>query len=249
MGTSSAAIATRQPFRDERGPGTIVFDAARLRQATPALFDPAHYGAQAEPVAGEGGRGAAWFVSGDFGEGVLRRYRRGGFMASISRDRYLWQGELRVRSVAEHRLLADLRSLGLPVPAPIAAAYWRSGLTYTASILVERIASVRSFAGLVTADADTAPWAAAGATLARFHRLGARHADLNAHNMIVDSDEQVWLIDWDKGRRVGGPGAWCDAVLDRLERSLRKVCREIPPAEIEQGMQWLRQAHQRGLVA
>ncbi len=226
-----------------------MFDAARLRQATPELFDPMSYGAQAEPVAGEGGRGAAWFVRGDFGDAVLRCYLRGGFMASISRDRYLWRGEAKVRSIAEYRLLADLRSLGLPVPAPIAAAFWRGGLTYTASILVERIAGVHSFASLVSSNADTAPWAAAGATLARFHRLGARHADLNAHNMIVDSDEQVWLIDWDKGRRVGGPGGWCDTVLDRLERSLRKLCRDLPPAEIEQGMQWLRQAHQRGLAA
>jgi 3-deoxy-D-manno-octulosonic acid kinase len=93
----------------------------------------------------------------------------------------------------------------------------------------------------------SAPWAAAGATIARFHRFGARHADLNAHNMLVDNDEQVWLIDWDKARREGGPGAWCDAVLARLERSLRKVCPDVPAEEVGEGMQWLRQAHQRGL--
>lgn len=249
METSLAATATRQPFRDERGPGTIVFDPARLRQATPELFDPETYGAQAQAVAGEGGRGAAWFVRGEFGDGVLRQYRRGGLMASISRNHYLWLGEARVRSLAEHGLLMDLRSLGLPVPAPIAAAYWRSTFTYAASILVERIPGVSSFASLVLANADTAPWAAAGATIARFHRLGARHADLNAHNLLSDTEERIWLIDWDKGHREGGPGAWCDAVLDRLERSLRKLCRELPPAEIDQGMQWLRQAHQRGLSA
>jgi 3-deoxy-D-manno-octulosonic acid kinase len=249
MGTPPAASDTRQPFRDERGPGAIVFDPARLRQATPDLLDPAGYDAQAQLIAGDGGRGAAWFVHGPFGDGVLRQYRRGGWMASLSKDRYVWRGESHVRSIVEYSVLGDLRSLGLPVPAPIAAAYWRGAFSYSAAILIERLAGVRSFAGFVSADADTAPWAAVGATIARFHRLGARHSDLNAHNVLVDKDAQVWLIDWDKGRRVGGPGAWCDAVLDRLERSLRKVCAGLPDAEISQGMGWLRQAHQRGLSA
>jgi 3-deoxy-D-manno-octulosonic acid kinase len=81
MGVNAAAVERQQPFRDARGPGAIVFDPARLRQAEPAMLEPEYWGARAEPVSGQGGRGAAWFVSGDDGDAVLRHYRRGGFMA------------------------------------------------------------------------------------------------------------------------------------------------------------------------
>ena len=54
----------QQAFRDADGEGSIVFDTSRMRQASRALFDPAAYGAEARPVRGRGGRGAAWFVDG-----------------------------------------------------------------------------------------------------------------------------------------------------------------------------------------
>jgi len=248
MGTSPAATDIRQPFRDERGPGAIVFDPARLRQATPDLFDPAMYGDQAVPVTGEGGRGSAWFVRGAFGDAVLRLYRRGGWMANVSERGYFWHGEAKVRSFAEFSLLKSLHAAGLPVPAPIAADYRRGLLRYRAAILIARIPGVASFARRVREDGIDAPWAATGAAIARVHRHGARHADLNAHNILVDAAGAPWLIDWDKGRLEAGPGAWCDAVLDRLERSLRKLCHDLPAERITQGMQVLRQAHQRGLT-
>ena len=104
------ASGSRQSFRDAGGQGTIVFDPARLGQATPALFDPGSYGARAHAVQDKGGRGAAWFVQGEFGDGVLRHYRRGGWMAHASKDAYWWRGERRVRSLHEFRhnpLFAD----------------------------------------------------------------------------------------------------------------------------------------------
>lgn len=249
METSPAARNLRQPFRDDRGPGAIVFDPARLQQATPALFDPAAYANDAVPVTGEGGRGSAWFVRGAFGDAVLRRYRRGGWAARVSERNYLWQGEARVRSLAEFALLQDLQSAGLPVPAPIAAGYRRGLLTYTADILVARLPGVSSFARCMRDAGAAAPWAAAGTAIARFHRHGAHHADLNAHNILVDNNAGLWLIDWDKGRiEPGGPGPWCEAVLDRLERSLRKLGKDLPQDMISQGMQVLRNAHQRGVT-
>src|SRR5207342_2061293 len=142
METQAADIERLQPFRDAHGRGEIVFDPTRLRQAQRSLFEPGHYGADAAPVGGQGGRGAAWFVRGEFGEGVLRHYRRGGWMARISEDEYLWRGRARVRSLCEFALLRDMRGAGLPVPVPFAAAYSRSGARYRADLLMQRLVGV-----------------------------------------------------------------------------------------------------------
>jgi len=223
MEVTVAALERQQPFRDARGQGTIVFDPARLQQATPDLFDPAHHGDGARPVQA-GGRGAAWFVSGGFGEAVLRHYRRGGLVARLSRDTYVWRGEQAVRSLAEFRLLASMHAEGLPVPAPLAAAYWRRGIGYRAALLVERIPAVRALAEWLGESADAAPWETVGAMLARFHAAGVHHADLNAHNILVDACGGTWLIDFDRGRRRT-PGRWRQANLRRLARSLAKLAR------------------------
>lgn len=220
-----------------------MFDPLCLPQAGPRHFLAASYGAGATPVHGQGGRGSAWFVRGEFGEAVLRHYRRGGWMARLSDDVYLWRGEARVRSFAEFRLLQRLRRDGLPVPAPIAAGYRRVGPGYRADLLVARIPHARSFAELVLGEGDAAPWAAVGAAIAFCHRRGAHHADLNAYNLLLDRERRAWLIDWDKGRVEGGAGAWCDAVLDRLERSLRKLAGGMRMTELDRGLRRLRNAH------
>jgi 3-deoxy-D-manno-octulosonic acid kinase len=220
MDDNATAAARRESFRDARGPGAIVFDPARLPQASAALLDPAQAGAR--PVHGSG-RGAAWFVQGPQGRGVLRHYRRGGLAARLSTDAYLWLGESRVRSVAEFHLLQALHREGLPVPAPLLAGYWRSGLAYRAALMVERIEGASSLAERLGPEADDVPWEAVGRMLARFHAAGVDHPDLNATNILFDAAGQPWLIDFDRGRRRATPGAWARGNLDRLQRSLAKL--------------------------
>jgi 3-deoxy-D-manno-octulosonic acid kinase len=235
-------------FRDERGEGSIVFDASRLRQADWNTFDHARH-AGAEPVDGEGGRGSAWFVASEAGPAVIKHYRRGGWMARFSRDAYLWLGRERVRSVREFRLLDGMRGAGLPVPVPLAAGWRRSGLVYRAGLMTQRLAGVESFVAAVARRGLEAPWAVVGTTLARFHARGLRHADLNAHNLLLGRDDTVHVIDWDKARVEAGPGEWCERVLQRLERSLRKQLPDLDAAIIDDGMQRLRAAHAAGLRA
>lgn len=233
----------RQLFRDASGQGAIVFDPARLPQAGPALFSPEAYGDSARMVLGQGGRGSAWFVRGEFGAGVLRHYRRGGWMARISDDAFLWHGEAHVRSFNEFELLAELTRAGLPVPAPIAACYRKASGRYRAAILVTRIYAVANFAAAVAQAPGTAPWSAAGKAIAQCHRARAHHADLNGHNLLVDGDGEVHIIDWDKGRIEPRIGNWCRRSLDRLERSLLKHCPQVPAEHIAEGMVELRGRH------
>jgi len=230
-GTANDAVTEeRTRVQDAGGVGAIVFDAARLPQAGPELFSPDRLADRARPVTA-GGRGAAWFVELDGVDGVLRHYRRGGMVARVSRERYLWWGEARVRSIAEFRLLAWLRSQGMPVPAPLAAMYQRRGLTYTAALIVERIPEVRSLAQRLPSGEGAPPWTRIGATIARMHRLGVDHADLNAHNILLDRHDRVWLIDFDRGSREGS-GGFGERNLLRLQRSLRKLAPDSPGVEV-----------------
>jgi 3-deoxy-D-manno-octulosonic acid kinase len=241
------AVGGRVIMAGPAGEATIVFDPARVPQADSSLFDPGSYGVHAQAIAGRGGRGAAWFVDGAFGSAVLRHYRRGGWMARLGRDRFIWRGADAARSLREYTLLARLHGLGLPVQAPIAAQARRSGLGYDAALLMVRIPGVDSFAARVNAQGASAPWEPAGAAIAACHRLGARHADLNANNLLVDSSARAWLIDWDKGVLEAGPGAWCARVLSRLARSLRKECAGVDQALLDAGMARLRAAHDAAL--
>jgi 3-deoxy-D-manno-octulosonic acid kinase len=233
--------------RDGHGEVGIVFDPAHLRQADWDTFDPARHPG-ATPVDGEGGRGGAWFVDGEAGPAVIKRYRRGGAMARISADSYVWLGERQVRSVREYALLRTMRELDLPVPLPLAAGWLRQGLHYRCCLMTQRLRGVESFVTVVATRGAGAPWAAVGATLARFHARGLRHADLNAHNLLIGAEDALHVIDWDKGRVELVGGRWPERVLDRLERSLRKQLPRLGAEVLADGMARLRAAHARGLA-
>jgi 3-deoxy-D-manno-octulosonic acid kinase len=200
-----------------------------LGAAGEALFEPQYWDARGELVAVSGGRGGAWFLESGQRRWVLRHYRRGGFITRLSRDRYVWAGEARVRAFAEYRLLADLNRRGLPVPQPIAARYQRSGMTYRCDLIMLRIPDAKPLSSMLAAAAlSDASWRAVGAAIARLHGARVDHADLNAHNILLDSHGAVSVIDFDRGR-VRDRGAWALRNLSRLHRSLAKVSRELPP--------------------
>ncbi|MCK7593259.1 3-deoxy-D-manno-octulosonic acid kinase [Pseudomarimonas salicorniae] len=200
--------------------GAIVFDRRRLPQVDERWLEP-----NDSADAARGGRGAVWRVDTPAGRAVLRHYRRGGAVARISADRYLWAGAGRTRSFAEFELLSTLLEMGLPVPPPLAARYRRCDpLRYTADLLTLEIPGARTLAELFPAVLeDAGAIEQLGLTLARFHRAGASHADLNAHNILLDRNGQWWLIDFDRGQlRAPRPGWWARR-MDRLERSWRKL--------------------------
>ena len=230
------------PFREGRGYGAILFDGKRFRQADPGWMRPAHWGERARPV-DEGGRGGAWFVDAAFGPAVLRQYRRGGWAAKFSRDRYLWRGAARTRSFAEFRLTRMLLEKGLPVPQPYAASYVREGLSYRAAILLERLMEVRSLADRALVAGSGAPWEEAGRLIARFHREGLDHADLNAHNLLFDGNGRGWMIDFDRGALRIPATRWREANLARLLRSLLKLRGERTPEQVREDFARLRQAY------
>jgi len=213
--------------------GAMLADSAclgdLLGSAGEALFEPQFWAARGELVSVTAGRGAAWFLESGAEPWVLRHYRRGGYMAQFGQDRYLWAGEARVRAFAEYRLLAGLVRRGLPVPKPIAARYRRAGMIYRCDLIMQRIADAKPLSSMLAVAAlSDASWRAIGATIARLHQGCVDHADLNAHNILLDSHGAISVIDFDRGR-VRDPGAWTLRNLGRLRRSLAKVSRQLPP--------------------
>jgi 3-deoxy-D-manno-octulosonic acid kinase len=221
--------------------GAILFDSARVAAPGPHLFERDYWRARGALSPQRGGRGSVDFIECGRQHWVMRHYLRGGMAARLAHDRYLYAGENRTRSFRELRLLGALRSLGLPVPAPVAGWYRRGLLTYTATLITEALEGARSLARALAQDAvaDT-QWSAIGRTLRRFHDAGVQHADLNAHNVMLGEKEEVWLLDFDRGR-LREPGPWRERSLDRLARSLRKLGGDN--SDWARGFDLLRRAH------
>lgn len=206
--------------------GAILFDAGIAAQAgafDDAWFDPAYWRAQGRAEEAQGGRGGVSYVAAPFGRCVLRHYRRGGMVARVMGDRYLWTGAERTRGFAEFRLLAALHARGMHVPAPVAARFRRQGAHYRADLITRRIDNADTLAELLArARCDAALAARIGTALAGFHGAGVYHADLNAHNVLVDANA-VWVIDFDRGELRAPARGWQLANLARLKRSLLKL--------------------------
>jgi len=210
--------------------GAILYDTAIVNQIADAAFTAGGW-QQAYPVTGtlrSSGRGNTLIVGDGRHEFVLRHYCRGGLVGRVIADVYVWGGEEQTRSFAEWRLLYKLAAMGLPVPRPVAARYRRRGTFYTADLLTERIPGIESLAQRIAANRSSAAfWFGLGTALHRFHKAGVCHADLNAYNVQVGPQDELWLLDFDRGR-LRPPGTWQQQNLARLHRSLQKVRRLDP---------------------
>lgn len=204
--------------------GAVVFDPARTPDLERCWFDPGYWRRRDALRTLGGGRGGVAIIDTPAGAGVLRHYRRGGSVARLLRDRYLWTGRQRTRSMIEYRLLDRLHAEGFAVPRPIGAAWTRHGPYYSADLITGYIQHAAPLsAGLAELCAKPEMAAAIGACIGRFHARGVFHADLNAHNILIGDDGMVSLIDFDRGRLMPPQASWQQANLRRLHRSMIKL--------------------------
>lgn len=210
--------------------GAILYDRSVMTDISEDRFLPGGW-LHAEPVTGtqgSAGRGNTMYVGNVPRQFVLRHFVRGGLVARLVRDKYVWNGENRTRPFAEWRMLAKMADSGLRVPRPAAARYCRRGPFYTADIITVRIPDVQALSVLLaTRSGDAAFWESLGAGIQKFHAGGVYHADMNAHNLQIDKDGNLWMLDFDRGS-LRQPGPWQQQTLERLHRSLQKLVSQNP---------------------
>jgi len=205
--------------------GAILYDKAIINQITAERFTAQGW-LHAELLTGplcSGGRGGTMFVGNVPRQFVLRHYQRGGLLGKFVRDTYIFSGEDLTRSFMEWRLLDKLSANNLNVPRPAAARFCRRGTFYTADLITVRIPEVLSLSQYIAeAERDEAFWTSVGAAIWKFHAAGVYHADMNAYNVQIDKDGDIWMLDFDRGA-LRPPGRWQQETLSRLHRSLKKL--------------------------
>jgi 3-deoxy-D-manno-octulosonic acid kinase len=209
-----------------RGNTITIHDPARSPDFSERWFDRDWWTAQGARSHSITGRAGVLMLDRGEETWVYRHYHRGGLVSHLSYDQYVWTGVERSRPVREWRLLEALSTQSLPAPRPVAARAVRTGPIYRADILTVLLPDtvpLSSLLGEVWDDADL--WAAIGAMVAGFHRAGCDHPDLTAHNILVDSQRRPYLVDFDNAR-FRSAGAWMQAGIARLKRSLNKVSHE-----------------------
>ena len=232
------------------GKSVIVYDETLLDHIDEDVFDLGSGIAGTSANMPSGGRGETRAIEYKGQHWILRHYYRGGAVARFLDDEFLYLGASRSRSVMEWRLLDRMFRQGLPVPRPVAARFVRRALTYTADLISVRLPGVESLATrLLAQSVPETLWREVGATVALFHRAMVNHADLNAHNVQIDSQDHVFLLDFDRGRMMSGGGRWQQRNLNRLARSLKKIC-ATQNAELEsRHWSWLLEAYRNAMSA
>lgn len=200
----------------------IWFDDALLLEDPSQCCEP-EFWQQGDKVIGSAtGRGTTWFVQLEQTQGALRHYRRGGLFGKLVADSYWFTGWEKTRSYQEFMLLNLLRQSGVNVPRPIAARVQKQGLLYQADLLSEKVANARDLVSILQeGPISTELYRKIGQEIRKMHDAQVNHTDLNIHNILIDDQEKVWIIDFDKCLQQSG-NSWKQANFSRLKRSFEK---------------------------
>ncbi|MCG8436433.1 MAG: 3-deoxy-D-manno-octulosonic acid kinase [Gammaproteobacteria bacterium] len=204
----------------KHGRHVIVSDTSLFPDISPDYFNDQYWRDSGMLLETRAERGISYFFKHSNQEFVLRHYRRSGRVARVTEDLFLNLGANFSRAFREFKVLQQLYLAQLPVPRPAAARVEKRGIFLTGDIITMRLPNTAGLHLLLTArDFNSTFWRRLGATIRRFHDFGLFHADLTLPNILVDDDENIWLIDFDRARLKPQDEKWRQANLSRLRRS------------------------------
>jgi 3-deoxy-D-manno-octulosonic acid kinase len=204
------------------------YDSDEITSFLPEMLNSDYWQEKNAIVGSAQGRGTTWFIATENAESiernwVLRHYYRGGLIGKVVNDQYLFTGYKNTRAAREFTLLTSMRALGLPAPKPVAFRVIRQGLFYRADLLSSRIENAQDLVAVLSTTTITdLLWQQIGKVIKSFHQQGIYHHDLNAHNILIDGNNKVWLIDFDQGEHRAKQSKWPEDNMARLLRSFRK---------------------------
>jgi 3-deoxy-D-manno-octulosonic acid kinase len=145
-----------------------------------------------------GGRGSVAIAHLEgIGSVVVKYYTRGGFVRYLVKRRYLRWGKTRCQT--EYELLQKVRDLGVRAPEPIAYAY-QGGLFYKGWLVTKKIKDQQTLAELSCTDEEYAHIVMKELInqVSTLIKNNIFHVDLHPGNVLVDSDNRVFLLDFDR---------------------------------------------------
>ena len=209
-------------FKTHRDNNTYyVFNEKYIDDIT-LCFEPEYWQQKNAIIGSAQGRGTTWFIQFNALQVALRHYRRGGLFGKLVSDHYFFTGYNKARSIAELHLLKHLQTQQVNVPQPIAARVTRCGFLYQADLLSEKIPNAQDLVDLLMVTSlSKQAYQSIGQEIKKLHQAQVNHSDLNIHNILIDKDDKVWIIDFDKCYQQSGE-SWKEANLARLLRSFKK---------------------------
>lgn len=213
-----------------------LYNSHEINPFAPNMLDVSYWQNNNAITGSAQGRGTTWFVkhtnkpSKQTKHWVLRHYYRGGLIGKIINDSYWFTSQKNTRAAREFALLDYMQTLALPAPKPVACRVIRHGLFYCADLLSSRIEHAQDLVALLSKQTlSAALWKKIGITIKRFHDNNIYHHDLNAHNILIDKSDNVFLIDFDQGEvRKNNQASWQQANMARLQRSFVKELNKLP---------------------
>ena len=177
-----------------------------------------------KPVGGtlEGRISVSTVMLDGIGSVVVKHYRRGGFISCFLKRKYLKSGKTRCQ--IEYEQLRNADQLGINVPEPLAYAY-KGWIFYQGWLITREIKLQESLAKLSCVDAKRTHSAIKKLTdqvilLINNHIY---HTDLHPGNVLVDDNNRVFIIDFDKaGYYEGNKNKLQRKYLQRWNRAVIK---------------------------
>jgi 3-deoxy-D-manno-octulosonic acid kinase len=156
----------------------------------------------------------------DVGPVVVKHYRRGGLIGNLITQYYLKVAK--TRGQVEFEQMEHVRTMGVRAPEPVAFAH-RGLLIYRAWLVTREVPHAQTMVAFSRKATDRI----AGVMAKLEQQIGilvdnrVAHADFHPGNILVDSGERVYIIDFDKCVSWRGPreklarryrARWCRAV-------------------------------------